>query len=536
MDFERDFLPLVKKIGFESGDSNLNLRQTTPGLLVILATLFILYSYLISNRSTLLLPPSPPKHWISGNASQRNPPYRHVVFGTEYKDKYGSIISLTTRTETQIIINTPELANELLEKQTAYTSGRAHNVMVYDIMNWGTSVAYQPHDERHKKSRRVIASAFHPAAAKSYAMQHRDSALDLIRLINEQPDDFEKHVKEISGAFVMRLVYGHIVTKDDPMLKTVREAISYLGKGSRFFWVNQFPILKYVPAWVPGAGFQVLGREGRILRNRMVDESFGAVYDQVRRGRVEQPSYTSRLLEDKGGVNVNEEDENLIKWTAGSMFAAGSTTTVDIIMAFFLQMALHPEVAKVAQGEIDAVVGRERLPELSDREKLPYFEATLLEVIRLWPPIPLGAGHLTSKELEFEGYRIPKGANVFANIWAILRDSSYYPSPHTFDPTRFLKSTPDPDPRKYVFGFGKRVCPGIHVANNSTFVMTAGLLSVFDISATPELMAKVETLGGRDSMEMYKMSSPSGPLIDILPFSAKFKLRDPAAVILVSDH
>jgi len=48
----------------------------------------------------------------------------------------------------------------------------------------------------------------------------------------------------------------------------------------------------------------------------------------------------------------------------------------------FLAMVLFPEVQKKAQAELDAIVGSERLPTLSDRQSLPYMEALLKEIHR----------------------------------------------------------------------------------------------------------------------------------------------------------
>ncbi|KAG8683512.1 hypothetical protein FRC08_014247, partial [Ceratobasidium sp. 394] len=270
----------------------------------------------------ILLPPSPPKHWFWGNKAWLNRPHRHIAFGTECKSYLGDIVSFTAPFETSVVLNTIELATELLEKQAAATSDRPHNVLVNDIMGWSTSVAFQPHDERHKRLRRVIASVLHPSAARSYATQHRDSTQDLIRRIAAAPVDFTKHTNDVIGAFIMRLAYGHVVTPNDPLLESVHLSMDYLGKGiSKFYWVNHFPILKHIPAWFPGAGFKVLGQKGRRYRDRSVNEAFNNVFEQVRRGQVEQPSYTSRLLESKGGTNITEEDLNLVKWTAGSMFS-----------------------------------------------------------------------------------------------------------------------------------------------------------------------------------------------------------------------
>jgi hypothetical protein len=58
--------------------------------------------------------------------------------------------------------------------------------------------------------------------------------------------------------------------------------------------------------------------------------------------------------------------------------------------SFFLAMVLHLEVSKVAQAEIDSVVGPDRLPTYSDRSRLPYINAILKEVLRWHPVVPLG--------------------------------------------------------------------------------------------------------------------------------------------------
>ena len=49
-------------------------------------------------------------------------------------------------------------------------------------------------------------------------------------------------------------------------------------------------------------------------------------------------------------------------------------------------MTLHPEVMRRAQAELDAVIGRERIPTLADRPNLPYIEAIVKETLR-WRPI-----------------------------------------------------------------------------------------------------------------------------------------------------
>ncbi|CAE7145026.1 unnamed protein product [Rhizoctonia solani] len=499
------------------------------------ALLGLLLFRLYRSRVDSSLPPSPPKHWFWGNKNLVNQPHRFVPLGTDLKDQLGDIITTTTPFGTFITLNSAELATELLEKHASTTADRPRNTMVQELLGWSRGVALRQHDEWHKKQRRVLASALHATAARSYESQHLDSTLELLRRISRDPKSFQKHISDAIGDFILRLAYGYTPGQNDALLATIHRAFSYLAKASaQYFLVNDFPILKYLPAWFPGGGFQTFGKEGRKSRDLYANGLFEMVFEQVRHGGAEQPSYASQLLESKGGANITDTDMELIKWTAASLFTGGSTTTVGLIWSFILMVSLHPETAKLAREEIDVVVGRERVPELKDREKMPYMEALLQEVMRLCPVVPLGLPHSATEDIQLGGYRIPKNATINPNIWAMLRDPTHYASPHTFEPSRYLKPTPDPDPRKYIFGFGRRVCPGLHVANNATWIICAGILSVFELQPGLELLARVEQLGGRSSMRMYELFKPY-LVYDPLPFSCGFVPRDQAAVELLAN-
>ena len=80
-------------------------------------------------------------------------------------------------------------------------------------------------------------------------------------------------------------------------------------------------------------------------------------------------------------------------------------------------MSLHPEVCKKAQAELLAVVGPNRLPNHDDRPDLPYINAILMECLRWQNATPLGMPHAVVADDEYEGYFIPAGTVVFANVW-----------------------------------------------------------------------------------------------------------------------
>jgi cytochrome P450 len=60
-----------------------------------------------------------------------------------------------------------------------------------------------------------------------------------------------------------------------------------------------------------------------------------------------------------------------------------------VLMTFFLVMVLNPGVQRRAQAQIDAVVGKDRLPTMDDRPLLPILDAIFLETLRYSPVVPL---------------------------------------------------------------------------------------------------------------------------------------------------
>lgn len=191
-------------------------------------------------------------------------------------------------------------------------------------------------------------------------------------------------------------------------------------------------------------------------------------------------SFLSQALEIFGD---GPDMQDIHKFSAVSMYAAGADTTVASLMVFFLAMMLFPDVLNKAQEELDRVVG-DRLPNSSDRDNLPYIWAIVLEIHRWHPVGPLGIPHASIKEDFVRGYRIPKGSIIMTNIWGITHDPAMYSDPSIFRPERFIetpKHEAEPDPRTYTFGFGRRVCPGKLLADNALFVTVAQTLAVFDV-------------------------------------------------------
>jgi len=152
-------------------------------------------------------------------------------------------------------------------------------------------------------------------------------------------------------------------------------------------------------------------------------------------------------------------------------------------------MTLFPEVQKKAQEELDRVIGPDRLPEFKDRDQLPYINALVSETSR-WQPIgKLSVPHQVIKDDVHEGYFIPKGSIILPNVWSFTHDPGLYRDPDVYNPSRFLSTDgnePETNPMELIFGFGRRSCPGMHLADSSLWMASAMILATFNISKVVE--------------------------------------------------
>ncbi|XP_072013988.1 cytochrome P450 2U1-like [Amphiura filiformis] len=190
-------------------------------------------------------------------------------------------------------------------------------------------------------------------------------------------------------------------------------------------------------------------------------------------------------------MNTNTKDtvalseENLLR-TLVQLFIAGSETTVTTLRWCFLYMIANPDIQSRVQDEIDSVVGRNSLPRVGD--KLPFTEATIMEVQRIASIVPVGVPHVAAADTTLRGYLIPKGTVIISNLLAIHHNQDSWYEPEKFEPERFLDSKGDMFYRnEYVpFSIGRRACLGENLAKMELFVYFTHLLHQFSFKKPEE--------------------------------------------------
>ncbi|KAH6919329.1 cytochrome P450 [Coprinopsis sp. MPI-PUGE-AT-0042] len=318
-----------------------------------------------------------------------------------------------------------------------------------------------PYGPSWRAHRRAFHQQMNQKAVSQYRPTIRLHTTKFLRHLLKDPGNVLDDTQTLFGQIILHMAYGirdEKYIKDFTILaeKQIQGIASALVPGR--FLVNTLPFLRFVPSWFPGAGWKKMFQE---------------------------------LAEVNNGAEAPNQEE-VIQNVAAIAYIAGAVTTIGTASGLILALAMYPDAQRRAQGEIDTVVGPSRLPDFDDFPHLPYLQALVNEVARLWPVAPLALPHTTSEDDVYKDYFIPRGTVVFGNSWAISRDPIIYPNPYEFRPERFLKDGKiDPDvldPNSYAFGFGRRICPGRWLSQESLGLFAASLLAVFNV-----LPAKDET-------------------------------------------
>ncbi|KAI0628194.1 CyP450 monooxygenase [Trametes polyzona] len=463
-------------------------------MLFWLCALLITAGLIASRRRKLTLPfpPGPPSLPLVGNILHF-PTANFARRLHEIAQQYGGdgLVHFRVLGRSIVVIDSYAVARELLDKKARNYSDRPKSVMSRLIGLDDANLPMMPYGHEWRQHRRLFQQALqYNAIYDRYPPNIRNVTRDLLLSLLEAPKAFSSHIKHSFAASVLSIGYGiEIARDDDYYVNMLDEALRIIedtvipGK----YLVELFPTLQCLPAWIPGVRFKKdaehVGKQMQRARQTLFNHG-KRLLDSENSGDSIIAAMTRRIASLDGAAAAEAEFKS--SGVLIAMYIAGSDTTVASLRAFFLAMAMTPDVQKKAQEELDRVVGRSRLPDFDDRDNLPYTNALVKEVTRWNVVAPLGLPHASIEDDEYNGYIIPKDSVIISNLWALSRDPTIYPDPEAFIPERFLKESKlysgAQDPYSYIFGFGRRICPGRHLADASLFLACASILHTFVIS------------------------------------------------------
>ncbi|KAJ7595473.1 cytochrome P450, partial [Mycena floridula] len=464
-------------------------------LALALVLLWIVKKLLNIGKREKDLPPGPPTVPVLGNLHIFPTEFTHYKL-TEWARQYGDLYSLKLGPGTAIVISSASVVKELMDKRSASTADRPPSHLGHAVTG-GNSMGLAPYAATWRILRKATQAILTTQASNDHLPIQKAESTQLVYDILQAPENFFTHIGRYSHSVISSVIYG----VRSPRFET-REATAFLKMVK--LWgkllepgahppVDLLPFLKYVPErWAPWK------RACKEIRSLQRDLYFGLLdqcENRLRNGEG-NGSYMEKVLERQEALGIDRE---LVGYLGGVLMEGGTETTTSFIQSFDLAMVAFPEIQQKAHAELDRVIGTERMPSLEDFENLPYIQAVIKETHRFRPVLPLTIPHASSTTSQFNGYVIPQGTTIFVNIWGIFHDPDAFEIPEIFNPDRFLLTEHGTklgfdvsDFRSNLaFGSGRRICPGIQMANNSLMLTTMKLLWAFDFNPATDPSTKV---------------------------------------------
>ena len=177
--------------------------------------------------------------------------------------------------------------------------------------------------------------------------------------------------------------------------------------------VDAFPSLAALPEWMVG-NWRTYGKKVH-EHDAKIYMDFWNDLKKRREDGTAKPCFCKIFLESDPASHAI--DDLQAAYQAGGLIEAGAETTSATFNYFLLAMTFNPQVVKMAQEELDRIVGPNRLPTWEDEKDLPYVRAVIKENLRIRPPNKFGMHHATSEDDWYNGMFIPKGSVVILNWW-----------------------------------------------------------------------------------------------------------------------
>ncbi|KAG8966557.1 hypothetical protein FRC03_011695 [Tulasnella sp. 419] len=461
----------------------------TSAAIATLSLAWIVYKLSQVGKREEYLPPGPPTAPLLGNLHIFPKSEAHYQL-TKWAQEYGEIYSLKMGSATAVVITSAAAVKELMDKNSHATADRPANHMVQLITDGGLNMVLAHYNDTWRSLRRGAHEILTPQACEQHLPIQQAEATQLMYDLMTKPEEFYTSVRRYSSSVILSVLFG----KRAPQFSTP-EVTAFFH--AQHLWehalepgahppVDLIPILQKVPERF--ASWKSLCKEVRRLQQRLYFGLLEEVEKRTARGEA-NGCWMETVCERAEEWGMNRQ---IVGYLGGVLIEGGSDTTSSFLQSLILALVAFPEVQKKAQEEIDRVIGSDRAPVLSDIEHLPYIQAIIKETHRFRPVAPLAIPHSTIADVTYKGYHIPAGTTIFVNNWGIFHDPQVYENPEIFNPDRFIESEfgtrpeardSDKDRRNNLaFGSGRRICPGIHLANNSLMINTMNLLWGFTFS------------------------------------------------------
>ncbi|XP_023744326.3 geraniol 8-hydroxylase [Lactuca sativa] len=460
---------------------------------MILATFFYRWIFSRSSNGGPCLPPGPRSLPIVGYLPFLSRDLHKQFFNMA--NSYGPIFKLHMGSKLHVVINTSDLAKVVVREQDEIFSNRNATIAALAITYGGRDVVWSDNNSDWRNLRKIFVHE---------VLSHKN--LEASRYFRR--DEVRKTIKNVYSKIGKTVDISEIAFSTEANVLTSmvwKNTSDEKANGDQISAELQIVVANIVElmskpnmsdifpslAWLDLQGIKgnmkrQLDRLDRIF-TRIIDDRIQSNSNKSEdvighEGKKDLLQTFLELMDQKDPTSINITQ---IKALILDIMVAGTETTTTLIEWAMAEIMQNDDIMKRIQEELLQIVGPNKIVEESHLPKLQYLDATIKEIFRLHPVLPFILPRSPSQDCVVGGYTVPKGSMVIINVWAIHRDPRYWENPLEFNPERFLTNKYDSKGSNlnfFPFGSGRRLCPGVPLAEKMQMYILASLLHSFDWS------------------------------------------------------
>jgi cytochrome P450 len=386
--------------------------------------------------------------------------------------EYGDIVRFPVVRQDRYLLNHPDYIEQVLNiEHSKFHKSVLTKKITEALLGQGLLTS---EGEVWRRQRRLAQPAFHKIRINEYASPMIDISLTHMREWKDgEQRDVAADMMAVTLDVAVRTLFGTTLTAQ---AQRVGHAMTFL---MRYQLARQRSPLRLPQTWPTP-------KNRRSRRNREFLDSL--VYGIIDERRAQPDPKQNDLL----SLLIGAMDEDGSRMTPKQLrdetmtiFLAGHETTAQMLAWTWYLLGENPTAEARLHDELRGVLGG-RPPEVADLRQMPYLQAVLSEVLRLYPPAYILA-RTSIEPCEIGGYEIPADSTILMSQWVVHRDPRYFEDPEAFRPERWLDGLADrlPASAYFPFGHGPRRCIGQGFAQLEAAIVVGTIAQKFRFKLAP---------------------------------------------------
>lgn len=387
--------------------------------------------------------------------------------------EYGDIVRFHVMRQERILLNHPDWINQVLVIQhSKFHKSELTRRITVRMLGQGLLIS---EGEFWRRQRRLAQPAFHRNRVNEYAGTMLEIAEARIRDWHDgEARNIGQEMTALTLDIAVRTLFGTTLPEE---ARGVGQAMTFLMRYS----LRRQRLPFRIPENWPTPANRRANRELEFIDSLV----YRIISERQAEGNSNHHNDLLALLMgamDEDGSQMTPQqlhDETM------TLFLAGHETTAQMLSWTWFALSQNPQAEARLHEELSGVLGA-RPMEAADFPRLPYLQAVMNEVLRLYPPAYIMAREVI-EPCEIGGYTLRPRSTIIFSQWVMQRDPRFYDDAEAFRPERWLDGLMDrlPPGAYFPFGDGPRRCIGQGFALLEAAIVIATLARRFRFRLAP---------------------------------------------------